>query len=151
MKHNLEELLLALQKLNDYSDRPGGASEDEIQIVESTLGVPLPTEYRDFLRRVGFAEWLGNEIFGVSQDREHDVIHKTNYARQEDLPPDFLPIPLDAVVIGRYGGGGWYILHGMQSSHPGTVDLILDETFNEPDQSWPNFVTFVWDWFIQAK
>jgi hypothetical protein len=148
MNQSLETVLAELKKLEDYSDRQGGATEEEIKAVETSLGVHLPSEYRDFLRLVGYADWFGNEIFGIRHEQACDVIYKTNYARQEELPPDFLPIPQYVVVIGRYGGGGWHILHGMESATPGRVDLILDETFNEPDQSWPSFISFVWDWYL---
>lgn len=139
-----ETLMVELSKKKDYEDLGRGATDEEIRNVEGSLGVKLPKEYVDFLKRCGFVFWFGNSIFGVAPSDDDSVVHWTLAARSEPLPKSFKPRPLDGVVVQRYGGGGYYFLFSADSPRAGEVVLLLDELYgNESTELWENFWLFL--------
>jgi hypothetical protein len=141
---DLSSLFADMRRQTNFTCGDRGASEDEIDHIETTLEVKLPESYVTFLKTFRYAWWFGHAIYGVSEDEELDALTYTIEARQEDLPEGFLPLPKDGIVVERYGGGGYYFLHGADSlASPGTVSLLLDETFRHEAESWESFEAFL--------
>lgn len=138
-----DAIMARLRMKDGYEDLGRGATDEEIRSVERTLDVALPSEYRDFLSRCGYAFWFGISIFGVAPSSDDSVIHWTEKARGEKLPGAFAPRPHDAVVVHDYGGGGYYFLFDSRSPRAGEVVLLADETLGSEVQRYPNFWTFL--------
>jgi hypothetical protein len=63
-RKNVVELL----KEHSIDNLGTGNSEDRIVQLEEILGIQIPTEYRDFLKEVGYAEIFGDEIYSIYDD-----------------------------------------------------------------------------------
>jgi hypothetical protein len=144
-----EQILKSLRRKKDYEDLGRGAMAEEISRIESTLSVFLPTEYKDFLSRVGFIFWFGNTVLGVAPEEYDSVVFWTTKARNDRLPSHFHRWPSDTVVVKHYGGGGYYFLF-CGGSRSGQVALLLDELDGAEAQAWGNFWLFLKQ-FVRAN
>lgn len=77
-----------------------GATTDEINTAESRLRVKFPQSYRVFLAKYGYAQFEGEEVFGLGKDSpEHlNLLIQTDEERQRTFPKldsDMLPIMQD--------------------------------------------------------
>ena len=120
-----------------------GATKEEIDDFEKRLGITLPVSYKTFLETFGFALWFGHSIFGLSKDEEENALIHTLEAREDKLLEDARPLPLEAVILESYGGGGYYFLYCHPSPRAGEVILIMDETFWNEVESWQTFEDFI--------
>lgn len=141
---DLIDIYNKLRKEEGFEEGKPASSED-IQKIEKELNVFFPSLYKEILLKFGYIAWNGGEIFGFSADPYYDVVSKTKYARAEDLPVNFSSIPSNTVVISKYPGGGYYLLHCEDSPKPGQISLILDETYYNTDQTWNNIFDFLSD------
>ena len=69
------------------------ASEDQIQAIETRLGLAFPDEYRQYLRSFGSLDIGGDELIGISRADDLNVVHEyprlvSNYK----MPTDLIPI-----------------------------------------------------------
>jgi len=143
MADQLEEILQTLRRREGYADSSRPISQQEIALVESSLVVILPADYKQFLAQRGYVEWFGHVIFGIAPDPENSVVENTIAAREAELPPDFIGIPEKAIVVKEYGGGGSYILHAADAQRAGLVSLVLDELFGREAMYWTSFLAFL--------
>jgi hypothetical protein len=147
------------QLLDEISRLPhfrcgAGATPEEVRNVESALGVVLPEDYRKFLRKFGYARWLGTQVFGVFEQAskaevrkdgfDYDCIRNTLAAPQEFLPPGAPPLPPGGVVISEDGSGaGVILLFGGREKGGGRVAYYNFEDGEEPVQEWPTFTDYL--------
>lgn len=101
---NLDSLLDRIKTLEDC-DFGQGAAEAEIDEAEKSLGIKLPEEYVDFLRRVGWVSVGGLELFGLGKEvpKHLNLVSATMKERHKFRPhiPTFL-IPLMADGFGNH-------------------------------------------------
>lgn len=109
------------------------------------MGIAFPAEYREFLKALGYAEWDGSGIFGITDEHYFNVARCTEEAKSIELPPDFEKIDARAIVIHEYAGGGYYLLYCEGSDREGEVSLVLTETMFEEEESWESFSKFLED------
>ncbi len=126
---------------------PTGTKEAAVQEVEHRLGVDLPTQYRTFLKELGYAIWDGRVINGIGgPDGYCNLVKSTLESRDAShLPPEFVRVPHAGVVLATYAGGGDYFLHDESSDTPGKVSLFLDENAGAEEKSWNTFLEFLED------
>lgn len=120
-------------------------SEETILKYETEIGVKFPQEYREFLKALGYVEWDGSGVFGISGDDYFNVAKCTKDAKSLKLPDEFKEIDTNAIVIHEYAGGGFYLLFGKGSEREGEVSLVLTETMHEEEESWGSFSAFLND------
>ena len=151
---SLDELYEVLKRKRGF--RAGDpASPLEIEQIERGLGITLVEEYKDFLRRFGYARWFGHAIYGVylpgnssAPSYDYDTVRWTLQARSELLPDVIAPLPRDANILDRYDAGGYYILFSHESSKAGSVALIDHEQQGQVSQEWSSFEEFV-RWLVR--
>jgi hypothetical protein len=139
----LTELFARMRAKENFTCGERGATEEEVERFEGTLGVSLPDAYRAFLREFSFAWWFGHAVFGITDDEEFDALTYTREARDEELPEEFEPVPRTGVVVETYGGGGYYFLHAKPSPAAGRVDLRPDDAERRPTSEWGSFEEFL--------
>lgn len=140
---DLNKLFDEIRKKESFTSRDLGASSDEINRIENDLNVKLPNDYKLFLKTFGYVWWFGIELYGISDDADENVLFQTIKARNEKLPIEFNKLPLEGVIISRYGGGGYYFLYSEDCPRSGEVSLIIDETFGNEVQKWRSFKEFL--------
>lgn len=85
-----------------------GATEDQLRATEDSLRLVIPSSYKEFLRRYGWAESSTEHVYGVGGDVpiHLDLVRNTHTERSEAhplLPPFLLPVMND-------GAGNHYCL-----------------------------------------
>lgn len=135
MRNGDQDLISILEILKDKDEFECGEAQNEEQIasLEKKLHVIFPKSYRWILQQYGYIAWLEGVILGPSSNPCYDLITINQFARSEELPEDFVSLPLDAFVIDSYPGGGYYMVFSADSSRAGQVGLFLDETFNQEE------------------
>jgi hypothetical protein len=141
---DLTKLFQILQSQENFLCGKRGATDEEIYQAEQTLGIRFPHSYKLFLKNFRFAAWFGGIVLGISTDEDFDAIGYTLEVRRENLPEDFLSLPLNGLIIKRYGGGGHYFLYEKNSPRSGEVVLLLDETWRKQEEgTWKSFEDFL--------
>ena len=139
---NIDECIQKLRTLDDFTfGQP--AKDDELENIENTLKNKLPFELKILIRNLGFASWLGGEIYGISENSFYNIIDQTIDARTYQTPTDFASFPNNTFVLSQYGGGGYYLIFGEEVERPGEVILILSETYYEEEETWPSLSHFL--------
>lgn len=126
-------------------------SEEEIDNLENALNVRFPVEYKVFLRKYGYMSWLGDEIYGPSDDDYCDLLTRNKEARNLEFPKEFKSLPKDAFIFQEYPGGGYYMLFSQDSQRPGEVGLFLHEMYNNEEQTWKSFEAFLKDYYCSRS
>jgi hypothetical protein len=125
------------------AERP--ATAQEIHQIEAELGVTLPVQYVQFLRQYGYAAWFGKQIVGILPiDRitgqrstvTSDCVSVTKKARQPNNRFGTANLPLEHVIIGTDGAGGYYVLFTAGSTQEGEVHYYNFEDQTDPLQVW---------------
>ena len=103
----LAELIARLNKLQ-ACQLGQGATQPEIEEAASALKVRLPSDYQDFLRRVGWASCGYFQLFGVGKDvpAHLELVSKTMGVRHQFRPH----IPHHLVPLMNDGSGNYYCL-----------------------------------------
>ena len=141
------EILNEMKQLKDFEH--GSAQNPEaILSLEQELGFKFPESYIKLISLYGYVSCFKGEVYGISEDLYFDVIKKNKMIREMNLPDDFCPLPKDAFIIEKYLGGGCYLLFDENSDRSGQVSLVLDETFYEEEESWPDLESFLEDYFL---
>ncbi len=88
---NIEDLIKYLSD-NPAGDFEGEKSEDLIQKAEVFLGLKFPSDYRDFLSKLGCGDINGTEIYGIISDEFENssipnMVWLTNNRRKEFSVP----------------------------------------------------------------
>lgn len=122
-------------------------TEAQINVLEDKLKIKFPEAYKELLRKYGYISFFGTEIYGPSNDPYCDLLTRNKKARDQKLPKDFIPLPLDAFIFMQYGGGGYYMLFSEDSPRAGQVGLFLSETAYHEEQTWEGFKAFLEDYF----
>lgn len=143
---DLLERLPSLKKFRSGSP----VAEATIVEIERQLGVRLPVDYVDLLRKFGFVRWFGHAVYGVHRNEsekaagyDFDVVTQTLRARNEQISPEYQALPIDGVVIERYDAGGWYLLFAAESPRAGQVALFDHEVNGTEVQSWESLENFL--------
>ena len=123
-------------------------SNEDIQALELELGMNFADSYKLLLKRFGFISSGGITVFGVSEEPYNDIVKRNKKIRNHKLPEDFAPLPSDAYIISHYPGGGYYVQYAKGTLREGQIGLILDETFYEEDENWPDLESFLEDHFL---
>lgn len=85
------EVLDAFERARDEHIVGSASSEEELRVLERTLGAPLPESFRVFLKRLGGGLFFrGHEIFGPRRVIVHDI----------ELVPDILSVRRALVAQG---------------------------------------------------
>lgn len=121
--------------------------EKQIEFFEESLNVKFPDSYKKFFKKYGYAAWSDGEIYGASSDLYYNLLEKNIYARNQNLPKDFIPLPIDAFIFDKYPGGGYYMLFSATSPRSGQVGLFLSETAYQEEQTWESFEAFLEDYY----
>jgi hypothetical protein len=146
--HHTFDRLTTLPKFQ--ADRP--AEEPEIRRIEAELGVALPQQYVEFLRRFGHARWFGQIIFGIRRIDPvsgrpttiiPDCVSHTKLERNPSNPLGTAHLPSGHVVIATDGGGGNYVLFTAGSPYEGQVHYYNLEDQAEPHQVWGTFQDYL--------
>ena len=126
----------------------GAATEEQVRDLEAQLRVSIPDQYRDFLLRFGSVLWFGHAIFGIGSGPfgptcDLAAVRATLRARAREVPPGFTPVPQQAVVVERYGGGGFFCLDCSSGAGSDKVLLAEDDRMGAIVQVWPDFHSWV--------
>ena len=146
---NICELLHKVKSFKNFDCRKSGATESEIEVLESKLRITLPNEYHFFLNETGFISWFGGGVQGLPHaeykfKKYSDVIISTmHYRKLYDEDPSYLSVPNEGVVINSYDGGGYYFLFSKESKRAGEVGLFLTETFGQEVSSFASFTDYL--------
>jgi hypothetical protein len=115
---------LDLARLDDTADFGSQVASDEIDAVESHLGVRFPAAYRDFVTRTGWCSFGGREFYGITPrgiaaTSVPSVAFATRKQREHGLPDDLL-------VIENSGAEELYVLDvKANDDHYGTVKVWI--------------------------
>jgi len=139
---DLTKLFAEMRKRENFTSGEG-ATEEDIQKVETVIDVLFPDSYRQFLRTFSYAWWFGGCVYGIAPGTRWDVVAQTLRAREDELPKGFRPIPRDASVIDLYSGGGYYALYSKQSRKAGRIELLSIETRYKAADEWPSFTDYL--------
>ena len=137
---NLESLLREAAQKERY--RPGVAASDlAVHALEVSLGVTLPRPYRSFLFQVGYVRWFGCEVFGITGDEQNDAYLRTKAEREHSLRfrDQVFQFPKHATVIGEIFGGGYSLLHAVESTRAGQVSAHSPDEAYQEVQYWRSF------------
>lgn len=131
---NIEDFLENVKSKKFFRTLGRGATSDEIVKIESELQIALPDSYSEFLGKVGFVRWFGNEVFGVSGSEQNDTILRTQ--AQIELNKKFAhqlaPLPSHGNIIAEIFGGGFCFLYSMESERAGQISAHApDERYQE--------------------
>jgi cell wall assembly regulator SMI1 len=97
-------------KISDFKDKEfgKGASTHEITELESVLGLILPNNYKDFLKKYGWARFSHNELYGLGEDVPfHLHLLKNTLFERSEMSPS---MPFNLVPILNDGSGNHYCL-----------------------------------------
>jgi len=122
-------------------------SDRQIKALEIELGMKFADSYKLILKKCGFISYGGFTLFGASEDSYYDIISRNKKMREEELPDDFIPLPDDAYAIVDYGGG-YYLQYAKGSPREGQISLVLDETFYNEEDTWPDLEAFLKCYFL---
>ncbi|PWU05315.1 MAG: hypothetical protein C5B43_03530 [Verrucomicrobia bacterium] len=117
-------------------------NENSISQLEKELKLTFPEEYKEFLKKFGFATWNGGQIYGASKNLEENVIHKNKLVREDIQPEEFIKLPDHAFLIEDYGDA-FFMLFEKNSKRSGQVVLYLSEKPDWEEKSWPSFKIFL--------
>lgn len=109
------------------------ATKEQISIVESKLGVKLPSQYAEFVKRIGSGYFGYTNIFSVNEIGEWYLPEKM---KQLNFSDDFVPITDDET-------GGYY---GFKISDGGCeegVYYVYPDDSVEPIFKYPTFLDYV--------
>jgi hypothetical protein len=100
-----------------------GASDQVIAIAQQTIG-SIPTDYRLFLSKFGYASFGSDEIFGLGDDvpRYLNVVEISLAERRESHG-----FPADGVVIFNDGGGNLYYLRDLGDGKSPVYSWLHDD------------------------
>ncbi len=144
-------LLEMLAGLKEYNHSETGATESDIVHIENSLNVKLSNDYREFIKKYGYAVWFGGSIYGtptnsrelLSAGFDLDTISNTIRFRKLISISNKSTFPTDGIVVGKDDEGGAFYLYSMSSSCPGKVVwLSRDEDWNEVC-SWEDFGSYI--------
>ena len=87
-----------------------GASLEEINRAEVTIGMTFAAEYKDYLQQFGSASCGGHELTGISEDASLDVVQVTlaNIERNPNIKMPLYVIEethIDGIVIWQASSG----------------------------------------------
>ena len=147
-KNKIDSIILRLEKTKEDFETGESVTNEEIEKIEKDLNIELPSDYKYFLGKYGYAFWSGAGILGVCNDPDDEEYFSMPYFTMDDrgkiFPEYFMPRPKNTVVVGPYGGGGHFFLHCMNSDRGGKVELLLTELNGRPDvKSWDSFTEFL--------
>jgi hypothetical protein len=147
----LQETFARLTTL-DMFEAGKPASKEEIQQIETELGVVLPEQYVEFLKQFGSTRSFGWQIYGTRPVGRatgrpttliQDCIKITKDERRPDNPLGTASLPPAHIVISTDGGGGNFVLFGVGAPHEGEVHYYNFEDMAEPIQVWKTFQDYL--------
>jgi len=130
-----KKIMEKLETKKNFVSGKETASHELTVIVEETLGLSLPSDYREFLDSYGFAMWFGHCICGIAPFNECNTLHYTGIARAGRLT-----CSEDGLVVLPYDGGGYYILV-CSGQREGKVVLVGTDS-NTVLEEWGSFTEF---------
>ena len=134
--------------MENYTQR-GDVSRNEISELEIHLKVTLPADYKYFLQEYGYCFWFGGVVCGlVGENKRYEklcsVIKKNSYYRELYTEGSlYSPVPDNGLVIGKWGGGGYYFLFSQESERAGEVGLFLTETYGQEVSKFKSFTDYL--------
>ena len=137
-----------IKRYGEENDFYGKISEDDIKLVEKSLGIIFPESYKWFILNYGSGGICGVEILGIENKEDSSVIHVTERYRKlglenvciviEDLG-EFIMKKIIEVVKSKKAiiGTGLVILGGAVAgillSANGTVEDFTDNVMDQVD------------------
>ena len=115
----MSDIIRKLQEKPDFFSRKA-ASEEQIQSVETLLGLKLAKEYQEYVSAFGAATYQGHELTGICASSRLNVVNVTESERPKfpDIPKDWYVLEqlnIDDVSIWQAGSGEVYqLMPGMQ-------------------------------------
>lgn len=109
------------------------ATEEQVCEVELQLGIKLPGQYRDFLKKIGSGYFGLTNIFSVNRFGDWFLPEKL---AQLDLPNGFVPITDDEA-------GGYYGFQAVDGVCDGVVYYLHPDDGGEPVLKYPTFLDYV--------
>jgi hypothetical protein len=108
---------------------PPAPSNSDLIALEAEIGVPLPADYREFVREFGGYDLGRFEFYGVLPDRHLDLLdwHR-NFHDEWGMPEDLMPIANDmggsqlCIAISGDDIGAIYMWILQEPAEPGTYD-----------------------------
>lgn len=146
----LQETFARLTALPKFrADRP--ATDEEIKLIQTELNLHLPDEYLQFLKRFGYVHWFGHETYGIrpvnpapgKPSITPDCVKVTKGEKKPDNPLGTSSLPPDHVVISTDGGGGNFVLFGLDVLHGGEVHYYNFEDMAKPIKAWKTFQDYL--------
>lgn len=142
-----------MSKITDQIDRilkkyeregffAGGASPEEIQEAQESLGIVFPEDYRHFLAGYGAGNFGECEIYGILPGKDTHAVPNGIWATQYLRETYHMPKPYVAVSFD--GAGGYYCVDTSRqdSSRLCPVVLWLMEGEEEGQEASESFETF---------
>jgi hypothetical protein len=116
-------------------------TDDQLDAIETTLGLTLPPAYRRVSRMFPFRPIGLDRVYWFFDDPNR-VIHGTRFPLEDGgyagpaLPPRY-------VAIGQSGGGDLYLL---DTAAEGLPVVCLSHETHAVEPAWPTFEAFVEEW-----
>ena len=144
----IDNIISRMEKTLDDFEIGKGTTSKEIMKIESKFQITLPSDYKYFLEKYGYAAWSGTCILGVCDDPDDDEYFSMPYFTKTDRerthPDYFMPRPKNTIVIGPYGGGGRFFMYCSNDSSNGKIELLLTELEGRADsKKWKSFTEFL--------
>ncbi len=139
------ELAEIFNKLAEKEGFEHGEAQGDKSIseAEKALNISFPEEYKQFLRRFGYASWNGGRLYGISKNLRSNIVHKNKLIRETVFQPEeYRKLPEDAFLIEDYGDA-FFMLFGNDSNRKGQVGLYLSEKSSWEEKNWASFKVFL--------
>lgn len=125
----MSDIIRKLQEKPDFFSRKA-ASEEQIQSVETLLGLKLAEDYREYVSAFGAATYDGHELTGICSSNRLNVVNVTESERPKfpDVPKDWYVLEqlnIDDVSIWQATSGEVYQL--MPGAQPIKISSSLSE------------------------
>ncbi|MFC4076160.1 SMI1/KNR4 family protein [Salinithrix halophila] len=137
-----EKILEMIREYGESHDFTGSVDETRIEQIEKMLEVPLPEDYKWFVRNFGHGGIAGVEILGVAKTEIPPCVRYTHRYREYGLPHSLVVIEnCDEWV---------YCLETNEISNGKCPVIDWDRLGNIGVQKYENFYKFLLDEFTEA-
>jgi cell wall assembly regulator SMI1 len=136
---------MAIDALQDKEVGSGATAED-VQFVEQTLGVQFPKDYDAFLQKYGWARLMYDEFYGIGDSVPAHLNLITNTVRERT---DFRPyLPKYLIPVLADGAGNHYCLD-LSKAESGISPVVFWD-HDEGETQTPNVVGLSFsDWIVE--
>jgi len=128
---------MSFDKLKKHSieNIGNGTSDVKIQLLENSLNIKLPKEYRNFIEKIGYAEIYGDEIYSIYEVPDKiacNGLHWMNIRNEylQDGYIEFFSNDIDGVFFIKTESGQVF-LNGKENLFANTFSEFVDKLLHQ--------------------